>query len=83
MNIGEILIWESFNPLLLIPIVIGLVMLVRWFHRRVVFTERDWLPVRKSSHWRLCSGSLRLSGYVKFLMRSWISRAFYLALNSR
>jgi hypothetical protein len=27
MNIGEILIWESTNALLLIPIVIGLVML--------------------------------------------------------
>jgi hypothetical protein len=30
MNIGEILIWESTNALLLIPVVIGLVMLVRW-----------------------------------------------------
>jgi hypothetical protein len=29
MNIGEILIWESSNLLLLIPIAIGLVMLVR------------------------------------------------------
>ena len=27
MNIGEILIWESTNALLLIPVVIGLVML--------------------------------------------------------
>jgi hypothetical protein len=30
MNIGEILIWESSNLLLMIPVVIGLVMLVRW-----------------------------------------------------
>jgi hypothetical protein len=42
MNIGEMLIWESSNLLLLIPVVIGLVMLVRWFQGRAVFTERDW-----------------------------------------
>jgi hypothetical protein len=30
VNIGEILIWESTNALLLIPVVISLVMLVRW-----------------------------------------------------
>ena len=30
MNIAEILIWESTNGLLLIPIMIGLVMLTRW-----------------------------------------------------
>jgi len=43
MNISEILIWESSNLLLLIPLVIGLVMLVRWLQRKAVFTERDWL----------------------------------------
>jgi len=43
MNIGEILIWESSNLLLLIPVVIGLVMVVRWMRGRPVFTERDWL----------------------------------------
>src|SRR5215467_10355753 len=43
MNIGEILIWESTNVLLLIPVVIALVMLVRWIRGRPVFTERDWL----------------------------------------
>ena len=43
MNIGEILIWESTNALLLIPVVIALVMSVRWIRRRPVFTERDWL----------------------------------------
>ena len=42
MKIGEILIWEATNLLLLIPTVIGLVMLVRWFQRRPVFTDRDW-----------------------------------------
>ena len=43
MNIGEILIWESTNVLLLIPVVIALVMLTRWIRGRPVFTERDWL----------------------------------------
>src|SRR5215472_4878026 len=43
MSIGEILIWESTNALLLIPVVIGLVMLVRWIRGWPVFTERDWL----------------------------------------
>ena len=43
MNIGEILIRESSNLLLLIPVVIGLVMLMRWFQGRAVFTQRDWL----------------------------------------
>src|SRR5262249_33793173 len=42
-NIGEILVWESTNVLLLIPVVIALVMLVRWIRGRPVFTERDWL----------------------------------------
>jgi hypothetical protein len=43
MNTAEILIWESANALLLIPVVMGLVMLVRWIRRRPVFTERVWL----------------------------------------
>jgi hypothetical protein len=43
MNIGEILIRESFNLLLLIPVVIGLVMLVRGIRGQPVFTEKDWL----------------------------------------
>jgi hypothetical protein len=43
MNIGEILIWESTNGLLLIPVVIGLVMLVRCFQGRALFTEQDRL----------------------------------------
>jgi hypothetical protein len=30
MNIGEILSWGSSNLFLLIPVVIGMVMLVRW-----------------------------------------------------
>jgi hypothetical protein len=36
MNIGEILIWESTNALLLIPVVIALVMLMltRWIRGR-------------------------------------------------
>jgi hypothetical protein len=42
MNIGEVLIWELSNLLLLIPVVIGLVMLARWIQGRPVFTERDW-----------------------------------------
>jgi hypothetical protein len=43
MTIGEILIWESTNALLLIPIVIGLVVLIRWIRGKPVFTEKDWL----------------------------------------
>jgi len=43
MNIGEVLIWESSNLLLLIPAVIWLVMLVRRLQGKAVFTERDWL----------------------------------------
>jgi hypothetical protein len=43
MNIGEILIWEATNGLLLIPLVIAVVMLIRWLRRRPVFTELDWL----------------------------------------
>jgi hypothetical protein len=41
MNIGEILIWESSNLLLLMPVVSGLVMLVRGFQGRPIFTDRD------------------------------------------
>jgi hypothetical protein len=43
MTIADILIWESSNLFLLMPVVIGLVMLMRWFQGRAVFTERDWL----------------------------------------
>jgi hypothetical protein len=43
MNIAEILIWESTNALLLIPVVIGIVMLVRWMRGRPAFTDHDWL----------------------------------------
>ena len=43
MDIGDVLIWEATNGLLLIPSVIGLVVLVRWIRGRPVFTERDWL----------------------------------------
>jgi hypothetical protein len=41
----DILIWESTNALLLIPLVIGIVTLMRWIRRRPAFTERDWLFV--------------------------------------
>jgi hypothetical protein len=43
LMVADVLIWESANALLLIPVVIGLVMLVRWIRRRQVFTEKDWL----------------------------------------
>jgi hypothetical protein len=43
MNIGEILIWEASNVLLLIPVVIASVILARWIRRRPLFTERNWL----------------------------------------
>jgi hypothetical protein len=41
MNIAEIFIWEVTNLLLLIPLVIGLVIVARWFQGRPVFTDRD------------------------------------------
>jgi hypothetical protein len=43
MTIDEILIWEATNALLLILLVIGVVMLMRWIRGCSVFTERDWL----------------------------------------
>jgi hypothetical protein len=42
MNIGEILIWESTNLLLLIPVVLGLVIASRWRKGQPVLTDRDW-----------------------------------------
>ena len=42
MNIREILIGEATNFLLLIPMMTGLVMLVRWFQGRPLFTDRNW-----------------------------------------
>ena len=42
MNLGDYLIWEATNGLLLIPVVIGLVMLARHLRRQPAFTERDW-----------------------------------------
>ena len=41
MNIADILIWEATNGLLLIPVVIGLVMFMRWIRGRAVFTDSD------------------------------------------
>ena len=43
MTIADILIWEATNGLLLIPLIIALVMLMRWIRGRPVFTDRDWL----------------------------------------
>jgi hypothetical protein len=42
MNIGETLISEATNLLLLIPTVIGLVILTRWFQGQPAFTDCDW-----------------------------------------
>src|SRR5438876_4615175 len=41
--LGDYLIWQATNGLLLIPVVIGLVMLARRLRRQPAFTERDWL----------------------------------------
>jgi hypothetical protein len=41
MTIGEILIWEATNGLLLIPVVIALMILTRWIRGRPVVTQRD------------------------------------------
>ena len=50
MNIGEILIWESTNALLLIPIVIGLVVLIRWIRGKPSFHRSGLaLSLRTSS----------------------------------
>jgi hypothetical protein len=42
MSIAEILIWESTNLLLLIPMVLGLVIATWWWKGQPVFTDRDW-----------------------------------------
>jgi hypothetical protein len=42
MNIADILIWESKNLLLLIPVVLGLVIATRWCKGQPVLTDRDW-----------------------------------------
>jgi len=55
MNIVGILIWESTNGLLAIPIVIGFVMLIRFIRGRSVFTERDWLLVTGHPRERILS----------------------------
>jgi len=55
MNIVDILIWESTNGLLVIPIVIGFVMLIRFIRGRSVFTERDWLLVTGHPRERILS----------------------------
>ena len=55
MDIVDILIWESTNGLLAIPIVIGFVMLIRWIRGRPIFTERDWLLVTGHPRERILS----------------------------
>ena len=55
INIVDILIWESTNGLLAIPIVIGFVMLTRFIRGRPVFTERDWLLVTGHPRERILS----------------------------
>src|SRR4029453_14138055 len=61
MTIGELLVWESTNALLLIPVVIGLVMLIRWMRGWPVFTERDWLFLFGHPREKVVSVSLWLS----------------------
>jgi hypothetical protein len=58
MNLGDYLIWEATNGLLLIPTVIVLVMLVRRFRGRPVFSEPKSL--------RLVSPSLH--AIIKYLL---------------
>jgi len=55
-----------------VPVVIGLLMPVRWFQGKAVFTERDWLllfgcPREKSSHYVYGSGSVS-GGFVGALI---------------
>jgi hypothetical protein len=44
MTIGEILIWEATNGLLLLPVVIGLVMLTRWIRGRGLCSGAEFNP---------------------------------------
>jgi len=48
----QILIWESMNLLFLIPVVTGLVMLLRWFQRRPILTDRGIGAFYSASHGR-------------------------------
>jgi len=43
MTIGEILIWEATNVVLLVPVVFALMILTRWIRRLPLFTDRDSL----------------------------------------
>ena len=61
-------IWESSNLLLLVPVVIGLVVLVRWLQGRVVFTE-DGIGCCA-----LDSRARRSSHCVEFRYKLWLIR---------
>ena len=61
MNLGDVLIWEATNGLLLIPVVIGLVMLARRLRRQpmllsVIGYFSSATLARKSSRRPSCSG---------------------------
>jgi hypothetical protein len=85
MNIGEILIWESFNLLLLIPVVIGLVMLVRWIRGQPVFTERIGFFFSaihgKSLLTSLVAKIRRAMGRGRGLSRPWDKKTVYSAVH--
>jgi hypothetical protein len=67
MNIAEILIWESTNLLLLIPVVVGCVIAARWWKGQTVFTDRDWRflfgHARQEVSLRVSGFGLRCSGW--------------------
>jgi len=79
MDIGDVLIWEATNGLLLIPSVIGLVVLVRWIRGRPVFTERDWLFLFGPSRKEVLSPRLLLTftGLLLLVMLVGLGISFY------
>jgi len=57
MSIGEVLIWESSNLLLLIPVVIGLVMYFKilnifWKFQVIVCSTTRTAKTSRSQQWR-------------------------------
>jgi hypothetical protein len=57
MSIGEVLIWESSNLLLLIPVVIGLVMYFKilnifWKFQVIVSSTTHTAETSQSQQWR-------------------------------
>jgi hypothetical protein len=83
MDIGDVLIWEATNGLLLLPGVIGLVVRVRWISGRPVFTECDWLFLFGHSRKEVLSPRLLLTftGLLSLAMLVGLGILFYVLPN--